>query len=107
MRGHRAVAVKKATSPGQLDSREQNPAGGLGGAVSPPAGSGAAPRENLDFMLFCRQNLYILPYINHYNSHANTKRSEVCPQEFYVEYLKVLLKFGKENLEGLLFKLNI
>ena len=83
--GAQGRSCQKTTSPGQLDSWEQNPAGGLGGAVSPPAGSGAVPRENLDFMLFCRQNLYILPYINHYNSHANTKRSEVCPQEFYVD----------------------
>ena len=30
----------------------ENPAGGLGGAVSPPAGCGAAPRKILNIMHF-------------------------------------------------------
>ena len=30
----------------------ENAAGGLGGAVSPPAGSGAAPRKTLKIMHF-------------------------------------------------------
>ena len=37
----------------------KNPAGGLGGAVSPPAGFGAAPRKFLKFMVsFTSENLF-------------------------------------------------
>ena len=63
--GAQGCSRQKITSPANLIRGNKIQ---LGGAVSPPVGSGAAPRENLDFMLFCRQNLYILPYINHYNT---------------------------------------
>ena len=47
--GAQGCSYQKTTSPGQLESWEKNPAGGLGGAVSPPAGSGGSAPGKFGF----------------------------------------------------------